>query len=103
MTNVDVKQVKAPQDRKPKQTKQDDTKRAITVRDLELTVDLSALDDFEVIEALQDDNFIPALRALLDAEQISKVKEALRKDGRVSMTAMTEFVQELFEALNPNS
>lgn len=100
---TEVKTVKAPQDRRPKKADVDDSKRVVQVRDLELTIDLSAMDDFEVIEALQDNNFVPALRALLDAEQIAKVKDALREDGRVTLSAMAEFVGELFQEINPNS
>jgi len=100
---TEIKTVKAPQDRRPKKADVDDSKRVVQVRDLELTIDLSAMDDFEVIEALQDNNFVPALRALLDAEQIAKVKDALREDGRVTLSAMAEFVGELFQEINPNS
>lgn len=101
--------VKNPQDHKPTQPAKPvdngDGTLTVTVRGAAYTVNRGNLDDYEVMEHLSDGNFIPALRAILDADQIAQVKESLRDPGtgRVKASAMGEFVSELIGALNPNS
>lgn len=102
--------VKAPQDRKPKQTT---TMLTATVRGIDVEVTPEALDDWELMEAIAavdggDQEAMmqmPAIvKRLIGPDAYAKAKESVRDDtGRVSAEAMGEFVGELFTALAPNS
>ncbi len=96
---------KQPADRKPsKPRKGEDGRLLVTVRGTEYAVNAEALDDYDVLENLSDGDFIPALRALLDPEQIQAVKAELRdpETGRLPASTMAEFFSDLMGALNPS-
>lgn len=104
---------KKPQDhQKPKPTvKKIDGGVEVTIRGLAITIETAAVNDYELLElaASNDMSAIPkVLEMLLGTEQRDKVKELLRDPatGRVPMQgdrSITEFIADLFEAVNPNS
>lgn len=107
MTTTKPAAAKKPADHKPKQVKprRDGDHLIVTVREREWRVPEDALDDLEVMEALENNNVLPALRALLTGDQFDVMKDALRDPdtGRVKYSAATEFLGDLMGALNPNS
>lgn len=102
---------KQPQDHKPKASEDDTPKELhVTVRGLELTVMSDALDDFELLDDLneleQNENpgRLPSILRRLVGDQWKTVVNHLRGDnGRVSVEDGAEFVGEVLEALNPSS
>lgn len=120
----------APQDHKGKQpkVKEVDGGRQVTfpdrpVRDstgkvvfvdektqpLVVTVPLEALDDFELLDDLRavdvDQNLsrLPSLLRRLLEDDYATAMNALRNEkGRVTIEAGTEFIRDVFGALNPN-
>lgn len=82
----------------------------VTVRGVPLTISADALDDFELLDDLneleQNNNpgRLPSLLRRLVGDQWKAVMEALRGDnGRVSVEDGAEFVGEVLEAISPNS
>ena len=103
--------VKQPEDHKPK-AEDDDTPKElhVTVRGIELTVMSDALDDFELLDDLneleQNENpgRLPSILRRLVGDQWKKVVDNLRgENGRVSVEEGAKFVGEVLEALNPSS
>lgn len=96
---------KQPADRKPPAGLDDPNFRTATVDGHEYRANVDALDDFEVVEALQVGNYVPAIGMLLDEEQLAKVKDRLRdkESGRVRYSDVVVFTNKLLEALRPNS
>ena len=100
---------------KPQDHKQPkDKPRRIEVMGATLTIDPSILDDLDMVEYLYDlqhaadsddggFTIVPFLRKLCGDDYMN-VKKALRADnGRIPFEMGGEFVQQLIEALNPNS
>lgn len=84
--------------------------KRVALRGVVVTVPEDALDDFEVLDdirAVQDDedaSRLPALLRRLVGDDYKRVMNALRgANGRVSLEVGSQFVMELFEALNPSS
>ena len=109
-----MSQVKQPEDRKPKKPsiEQIDGARKVTVRGVTVTVLDEALDDFELVEDLAKIQFdekqrglLPGvLRRLVGDDEFKTVMDSLRgPNGRVRVQAGVDFIQDLFQALNPNS
>ena len=107
---------KKPADRKPPKPREVDGHMVVTVRGLEVRVPKDALDDLEVVEAIEQNNWLPAMRSLLPpyevegdgepvtVDQVAAVKAALRgENGRVRYSDTVEFLNELMGALAPNS
>ena len=108
---------KKPADRKPPKPREVDGHMVVTVRGIEVRVPKDAMDDLEVVEAIEQNNWLPALRALLPpyevdgedgeavtVDQVAKVKESIRgENGRVRYSDTVEFLNELMGALAPNS
>lgn len=101
--------VKKPQDHQPKATDQPEVIN-VTVRGVDLQVDAAALDDFELLDDLneleqnQNPGRFPSILRRLVGDQWKTVIEALRgPNGRVSVEDGVEFVGELLEAVSPNS
>ena len=102
---------KKPQDRKPKDSEGDAPEELhVNVRGLELTVASDALDDFELLDDLneleQNENpgRLPSILRRLVGDQWKTVVDHLRGDnGRVSVGDGAEFVGEILEALSPSS
>lgn len=108
--------VKKPADHKPKVEKPKVEKveggRKVTHRGIVLTIEDAAFDDFELLDDLRavqdndDASRMPSLlRRLAGDDGYRAVMEGLRnkKTGRVSISDGVPFVQDIFEALNPNS
>lgn len=110
--------VKQPEDRKPKTevakptVKKVDGGKEVTYQGISVVVEDDALDDFELMGELrlmqdsEDPTYMPGiLMRLLGREQTKTAMDALRdpETGRVSAKAGMEYVQAVFEALNPNS
>lgn len=100
---------------KPQDHKQPkDKPRRIEVMGATLTIDPSILDDLDMVEYLYDlqhaadsddggFTIVPFLRKLCGDDYMN-VKKALRDgNGRIPFEKVGEFVQQLIEALNPNS
>lgn len=100
---------------KPQDHKQPkDKPRRIEVMGATLTIDPSILDDLDMVEYLYDlqhaadsddggFTIVPFLRKLC-GDDYANVKKALRDDnGPHPLREVGEFVQQLIEALNPNS
>ena len=91
---------------KPQDHKQPkDKPRRIEVMGATLTIDPSILDDLQHAADSDDGGFtiVPFLRKLC-GDDYANVKKALRDDnGRIPFEKVGEFVQQLIEALNPNS
>lgn len=84
--------------------------RKVTVRDIDLTIDLDVLDDFELLDmlaSLEDGNALQAPRILrrVLGEEYADAKKALRdrETGRIKGDVAVEFIRDLFTALDPNS
>ena len=98
---------KKPQDRKPKKGEP----LQITVRGTVFEVAEDALDDFELLDDLSrledgEGQKLPSvLRRLIGAEQFRTAMDLARdkESGRVSTEAGAELVQEILEAVAPNS
>lgn len=104
-------QVARPQDHqapKPKVEKFDWGKK-VTLHGLTVSVANEALDDFELLDDLgraEDGNSgrVPSMLRRLLGDDAPKVLEHFRgKNGRVPVSPVVEFIQDLFEAINPNS
>lgn len=84
--------------------------RKLTVRDIDLTIDLDVLDDFELLDmmaSLEDGNTLEAPRILrrIIGPEYQNVKRALRdpETGRITGDVSVEFIRDLFAGLDPNS
>lgn len=96
---------KKPQDRKPKK----DAVREVTLRGVTFEVDPEVLDDFDVLDALdqiQEGNGlrIAGLLRKLTGDKFNDMRAALRdpETGRIPVETAGEFMGELFEAIAPN-
>lgn len=109
---------KKPEDHKPKTevakptVKKVDGGKEVTYQGISVVVEDDALDDFELMGELrlmqdsEDPTYMPGiLMRLLGRDQTKAAMDALRDPdtGRVSAKAGMEYVQAVFEALNPNS
>lgn len=96
---------KKPQDhKKPAKSLAENPDIAVTVRDVEWTIEAEALNDWELLEDLNDPSggsAPSAMRRFLGPEQYDKAKDLVRDphSGRVPADAMSEFIGELFEAV----
>ena len=97
-----------PQDHKPKvETK--DGKSTVTIKGITVSVEKDALDDFELLDDLakmQDGEGarIASVAHRLFGDEFKTVMNGLRgENGRVSVTAASEFISELLSAISPNS
>ena len=102
------KNAKKPEDHKPKADKPKMIE--VTVNGLDLTIDPDALDDFELLDDLnaldqdEDATRLPSLLRRLLGDQYRPAIDSLRgENGRVSVEAGMNFLQEVMEAINPNS
>lgn len=96
---------KQPQDRKPKVAKTQATPDSLVANYLDTDWEISrdSLDDFELLEALDDienggvQRIPGALRRLLGADQYQVAKDKIRgDDGRISVEAGLTFFAEIF-------
>lgn len=68
-------------------------------------IDDSALDDWELVEALSEvdegkpNKIVTAIKLLLGSEGATALKEHCRRDGRVSATVMMSEVAEIFNII----
>ena len=83
-----------------------DVRSGKTKSGFEFQIDEEALDDYELLEELamvdrgKTGKVVGVLERLLGAEQKDKLKEHLRKDGKVSAKKMFSELKEIFEILN---
>lgn len=64
------------------------------------TIDADAADDLELMEYIEDEKYILALRGYLGAEQWRRFKDGHRNEkGRVTAERAGEFLQALTEAI----
>lgn len=106
---------KKPTDHKPKAEKPKvekvDGGRRVTHRGIVLMIEDAAFDDFElmgdlhVLQAEQDPSRLPSLLTRLAGQDGYRAAMSGLRDkdtGRVLIMTASTFVQEIFEALNPN-
>lgn len=63
------------------------------------TIPAAAFEDIEVLELLEDENYVSVVRKILGRQQWDAWKNAHRDDeGRVSVTHAEPFITALFEA-----
>ena len=103
------KNAKKPEDHKPKASDAPEVIE-VTVRGVDLKIDADALDDFELMDDLneleQNENpaRLPSILRRLVGDQYRSVMDAIRgENGRVSVEAGSEFLGEVMEAISPNS
>lgn len=100
---------KKPTDHKAK-AEDEPTTRAVTVRGVDITVPVDALNDFELLDDLneleqrQNAARMPAILRRLVGEQWREVMDAARdpESGRVTIEAGADLVREIMEGLSPN-
>lgn len=64
------------------------------------TIEPHTLDNVDLFEAIEDQNYITAARGFVGRDQWSKFKEANRTDdGRVPMKSVEEFLSAMMEAV----
>lgn len=95
---------RAPRDHKKKAALAAPGSVAATVRGVEWTIEAAALDDWDLIEDLNDPtgaSLPSATRRLLGAVQYETAREMVRDavTGRVPATAMSELIGEIFTAV----
>jgi hypothetical protein len=109
MTDIPKTAMK-PADRKPKKAEKPDTLE-VTVRGTTLTVPADVLDDFELLDDLNEIDqkqnaarMASVLRRLV-GDQWREAMDLARdeKTGRVPIESGARLVQEIMEGLNPNS
>lgn len=83
--------------------------RTITVADVQLTVDPTIFDDFELLEALAeiqrgDILALPTVFRAVAGDQASALLNSIRRgDGRVTATAATEVLVQIMSELAPKA
>lgn len=97
-------QVKKPRDHKAKSAIPEPAQITVEVRGVGWMIDAAALDDWDLIEELNDAtgaSLPSAMRRLLGAEQNEKARELVRDPttGRVPATAMSTLLGEIFSAV----
>lgn len=103
------KNAKKPTDRKPKAEDGPEVVTA-TVRGVELKIDADVMDDFELLDDLarlddQDPSRMPALLRKLTGDHYRELLETARDEdtGKVTIEAGGALINEIFEAIDPNS
>lgn len=68
------------------------------------TIERDQADNLELMEFIEDENYIKALRGYLGTEQWAQWKDSQRTpDGRVPMARFEEFLNAIMEAIGGNS
>ena len=106
---------KKPQDHKPKVEKVEIAigdrvvpARRTVIRGIEVTVADEALDDFELLDDLaqleeKKATRLPSVARRLFGDEYSTILDGIRgENGRVSIEDATEFIRDVFGAINPN-
>ena len=97
-----------------KTTPLNDKPTTVTIDGIDITIDPNRMDDWDLLETLyllQDDpqanvlQVVPFLKRFLGDDTYKKVKDTLRdtETGRLTTTRVSEFLTELFKAIDPNS
>ena len=67
-------------------------------------IDLDNADNLELLEFIEDEHYIKAIRGYLGADQWAKFKDAHRDDkGRVSAATFEDFINVVMGAIGGNS
>ncbi len=104
MTTKTTTTRRAPQDHKPKAALAVPESVTATVRGVDWVIEAAALDDWDLIEDLNDPtgaSLPSATRRLLGLDQYEAAKTMVRDavTGRVPATAMSELIGEIFTAV----
>ena len=68
------------------------------------TIDREHADDLELMEYVEDEQYIKALRGYLGRDQWDRYKDSHRNEaGRVPMASFEEFLNAIMEAIGGNS
>lgn len=101
---------KQPQDHKAKAAKAaaraeaEDKVIAVDFDGEHYTIDRVQADNLELMEFVEDENYIKALRGYLGREQWDRWKDSQRtEDGRVPMAPFEDFLNVIMEAIGGNS
>lgn len=106
-----TKPVRAPEDHKKATlpTKKVDGGYEVTGEKITVFIEEDALDDFELLEDLAElqngkGSRLPSVARRLFGDQHKNVMDAMRgENGRVSVQPVTQFINDVFAAINPNS
>ena len=80
-------------------------RREVTVEfnGVEYSIHAGAMENVEVLEFLEDEQYIKALRALIGRARWAQFKESIRtEDGIVPASELEKFLQVVMEALDPS-
>lgn len=80
-------------------------RREVTVEfnGVEYSIHGGAMENVEVLEFLEDEQYIKALRALIGRARWAQFKESIRtEDGIVPASELEKFLQVVMEALDPS-
>lgn len=80
--------------------------REVTVqyKGTDYTVRGDTLDDVELLEYIEDEQYIKALRRMVGLAQWAKFKDSVRTDtGRVPTAELEEFLKTVMDALDPTT
>lgn len=95
------KNAKKPQDRQTAKSEVKNEATEIVFKDETYVVAPDALDNIELIEAIEDEKFIKAIRMVIGDAQWAKYKESNRdENGRVLSDGFQEFVEAIFRDLD---
>lgn len=104
------KNVKQPTDHKPKATEAGPEVVSASVRGVEIEISADVMDDFELLDDLarlddQDPSRLPSLLRKLAGDKYRALLETARDEstGKVTIEAGGSLINEIFEALDPNS
>jgi hypothetical protein len=67
---------------------------------IQYTIDPENADNLELLEFIEDEKYISAIRGYLGADQWAKFKEANRADGRVSSERFEPFLNAAMKAIS---
>lgn len=89
--------------------RQTDPDKPVLVREVtieyngeEYTVRQDALDDVEMLEAVEDERYVTVIRKVVGKDQWTKFKESVRTaDGRVPTKPFEEFLSIVMESVGP--
>ncbi|MGC5376496.1 hypothetical protein ACPXAO_23605, partial [Salmonella enterica] len=71
---------------------------------VEYTLSPNVLDDVEILEAMEDERYITAVRSIVGRERWNDFKESVRTDdGRVPASELETFLEKVMAAVDPTS
>lgn len=95
---------KQPQDHLPARKDAKREKLTFFFRDWEYTITREAAENVELMELVEDQLYIRAIRGFLGTDQWKQFKDSQRDtDGRVPLEVFQEFMEKIIEVIGGNS